>query len=164
MLPTPLLIRPRHTRQPLPHRLRVRRHNAAIPPNLVPLMLHILQRALLTNRILIPKHQNLRLLPKQPINILQRAIRRLGVEQIHNGHETRVKHGPDDVEFPLEGLDADGRDFDDHEVEGPVRSGSEGRPFGTVGEGVDFGGVEPGDALPADAEEDVVEEEEGDGG
>lgn len=163
MPPSLLLIRLGHTRQPLLHRLRIGADNATIPPHLILIMFHILQRPLLANGVLIPKHEDFRIIPEQPIDILERAVGRFRVEEIDDGHERGVEDGPDDVEFPLQGLDADGCDFDNHEVEGPIRSGAEGSPFGAVGEGVDFGWVEPGDALPADAEEDVVEEEEGDG-
>lgn len=162
--PPAFLIRPGHTRQPLLHHLRIRRHDTTIPPDLILLMLHILPRPLLTNGIFIPAHNNLIILAEKAIDILERPARRLRVEEVDDGHERRVEDGPDDVEFPLQRLDADGRDLHDHEVEGPVRGSAEGRPLGTVGERVDFCRVEPGDALPADAEEDVVEEEEGDGG
>lgn len=162
MPPSLLLIRLGHTRQPLLHRLGIGANNATIPPHLILIMFHILQWPLLTDGILIPKHKDARIIPKQPIDILERAVGRFRVEKIDDGYERSVEDGPDDVEFPLQGLDAYGCDFDDHEVEGPVRGSSQGRPFGAVGEGVDFGGIEPGDALPADAEEDVVEEEEGD--
>ena len=34
---------------------------------------------------------------------------------VNDGHKGGVKDSPDDVEFPLEGLDADRGDFDNHD-------------------------------------------------
>lgn len=53
MPPIPLLIRHRHTRQPLLQNLWIRRRNATIPPHFVLLMLHVIRRPLLANRILV---------------------------------------------------------------------------------------------------------------
>ncbi len=36
-----------------------------------------------------------------------------GVKEVDDGDKGGVEEGPDDVEFPLQGLDADGCDFDD---------------------------------------------------
>ncbi len=38
---------------------------------------------------------------------------RYGVKEVDDGDKGGVEEGPDDVEFPLQGLDADGCDFDD---------------------------------------------------
>ncbi len=35
-----------------------------------------------------------------------------GVKEVDDGDKGGVEEGPDDVEFPLQGLDADGCDFD----------------------------------------------------
>lgn len=123
MAPPALLVRLGHTRQPLLHRLRIRIDDATVPPYLVLVMLHVLQRPLLADGVLVPEHQDGRIIPEQAVNVLERAVGRFRVEEIDNGHERGVENGPDDVEFPLQGLDADGCDFDHHEVEGPVRGG-----------------------------------------
>jgi len=36
-----------------------------------------------------------------------------GVKEVDDGDKGGVEEGPDDVEFPLQGLDADGCDFND---------------------------------------------------
>ena len=37
----------------------------------------------------------------------------LWVEEVDEWDEGEVQHGPDDIEFPMEVLNADGGDFDD---------------------------------------------------
>lgn len=65
------------------------------------------------------------------------------IEEIDNGHKGGVEDCPDDVEFPLQRLDAGRRDFHHHEVEDPVRGGTESGAFGAHGQRVDFCRVEP---------------------
>lgn len=107
-------------------------------------MLYILEWPFLANRVLVPEDENLRVLPEEPINVLQGPTCRLRVEEVDNRHESSVENRPDDVEPPMQGLNADWGDFDHHEVACPIRSGAEGRPLGTHREGVDLSGVEPG--------------------
>ena len=45
------------------------------------------------------------------VDIFQRSTSCLRVEQVHERHKGEVEDGPDDVEFPAEGPDADWGDF-----------------------------------------------------
>lgn len=67
------------------------------------------------------------------VDVLEFAVRGFGVEEVDDGDEGGVEDGPDDVELPLQGLDAYWGDLDDHEVEGPIGGGPERCAFGTHG-------------------------------
>lgn len=84
-------------------------------------MLHILQRPFLADRILVPEDDNLRVLPKESINVLQRLACRLGIQKVHDRDESSVEDSPDDVEPPMQGLNADRCNFDHHGFESPIR-------------------------------------------
>lgn len=66
---------------------------------------------------LIPEDDEARFLPEVRVDVLERAARSLGVEKVGEGDERAVQHDPDDIEFPAEGFDADGGDFDNHAVD-----------------------------------------------
>ena len=100
------------------------------------------------------------ILAEETVHVLEGAVGGFGVEEVDDGDEGEVEDDPDDVELPAEGLDADGGDFDDHEVEGPVRGGADCGALGSHAETVDFGRIQPWHPLETNAEEDVVEEEE----
>ena len=48
-----------------------------------------------------------------------------------------------------------------HEIEGPIGGRTDGRSFGSHTERVDLDWVQPGNALPANTKEDIVQEEKG---
>ena len=52
------------------------------------------------------------------IDVLERAVGSLGVEQVYDGDEGEIEDGPDDVELPAEVLDAYGGDLDDYKRQG----------------------------------------------
>lgn len=104
--PTPLPTRP--PRRPEVH--------TTIPSHLHLLIIDILLWSLPTNRILVPEHQQAWLIHKVPVDVFEGAAAGLGVEQVDEGDEGEVQDRPDDVEFPAEGADARGGDFDYHEI------------------------------------------------
>ena len=105
----------------------------------------------------------MRIISEQAVDILERTIGCFRVKEIDDRDERGVEDGPNDIESPLQGLDADRCYFDHHKVTDPVHRCPGGCAFRPIGKGVDFGGIEPGDSLPAYTEEDVVEEEESNG-
>lgn len=58
---------------------------------------------------------------EEPVDVLEGAVGGFGIEEVDDGYEGSVKDDPDDVEFPAQGLDADGGDFDDCGERGLVR-------------------------------------------
>jgi hypothetical protein len=50
------------------------------------------------------------------VDILERAACCFGIEEINQWYECSIEDGPDDVELPAEGADADWGDFHDDEV------------------------------------------------
>jgi hypothetical protein len=65
---------------------------------------------------LISEHKDVVVLHEVSVDIFQRSACRLGIEQVDERYEGAVEHGPDDVELPVEGVDADWGDFDHDEV------------------------------------------------
>lgn len=61
-----------------------------------------------------------RLTRKQEINLLQRLARRFRVKEVNDNDSSPVEDAKDNVEFPADILDADGRDFDDEEGDEPL--------------------------------------------
>ena len=119
---------------------------------------------------------------KHAIDVFEGTIGGFGVEKVDNGDEGGVENCPDDVEFPLQALNANWRDFDNceifvsacisvvlievlasqtHVIKGPVRCRADSSPLCPHGERVDLGGVQPRDTLKSNAKEDVVSEKEG---
>lgn len=61
---------------------------------------------------------------KEAVKIFKRTPSSLEAEEINDGHKGEVEDGPGDLEFPSQRLNAWRGDFDDHEVEDPVRGGA----------------------------------------
>ena len=55
---------------------------------------------------LIVADDDLGVLAEQAIDILQSAVCSFGVEEVDNGNESGIEDDPDDIETPLEGLNA----------------------------------------------------------
>lgn len=101
-------------------------------------------------------------LVEDAVHLLERAVRRLRVEEVDTGHHEGVDDGKDDVRPPPDVVEGDGRDHDDEEVEDPVgrrRQRVGGRPDPQRD---DLGRVQPLHAQPADGEEGVEDEQEHD--
>ena len=65
---------------------------------------------------LVFEHEDVVVLHEISVDVFQRSARGLRVEQVDERYKCAVKHGPDDVEFPVERINADGSDFDHNEV------------------------------------------------
>ena len=69
-------------------------------------LLDILERSLAGRGVVVPVNEDIAVLSKVAIEILQSAVRSLGIEKVDYGHKGKVEDCPDDVEFPAERLDA----------------------------------------------------------
>lgn len=67
-------------------------------------------------RTFIPRDDQSWLSFKVTIDILEGPVRRLWVEEVHDGNEAEADTGPDDPEAPAEVGDTGGCDLDDHVV------------------------------------------------
>ena len=72
-------------------------------------------RAARRDGVLVAVDEDVVVLAEEAVDVLERARGRLRVEEVDDGQEGEVEDGPDDVEAPAQGLDADGRDLDDCE-------------------------------------------------
>lgn len=101
-------------------------------------------------------------LGEDDVDLLERAAGRLGVEEVDDGNEGGVHAGEEEVSSPANLVDHDGSDHDDEEVEHPVGAGRHGVGLSTSADGVDLGGIEPGEGKPGGTKEgDVGEKTDG---
>lgn len=82
------------------------------------------------------------------VQVLERALHGLRVEEVDDGQEEEVQGREDDVEAVADLLDGRGRELRADEAEEPVCGGGGGGAAGAHGEGVHFGLVDPGDHAP----------------
>lgn len=99
-------------------------------------------------------------LPKNLINLLERATSRLRIEEAKDNSRTQTDAGIDNIIPPVDTIEADGGDFRDEKVKQPVRRGSHGRDLCAGLQGRDLGGVHERDEEQADEEPDEGEEVE----
>lgn len=59
-------------------------------------------------RHLITKNQDPMIRLEEAVDVLERAVRRLRVEEVSGGYEGEAYYSPDDPELPVEVFDADG--------------------------------------------------------
>lgn len=159
--PTSASIRLLRNLQLLRHQIRIRLLVQEIPNARILLLINHRPVQLRSNRIAMDKDPRPPL--KEAINVLQAAIRRLGIEEIRNRHEARTQHGPDDPEPPAQIRNARRRDLRNHVVADPVRGHGERGALGAHLQRVDFRRVQPGHAEHAAAEGREEDEEEGHG-
>lgn len=98
-------------------------------------------------------------LGEDDVDLLERTVRGLGVEEVDDGKEATVHDGEEEIGSPANLVDHDGRDHDDEEVEHPVGAGGDGVSLSTGADGVNLGGVEPGKGKPSGTEKGNVGEE-----
>lgn len=98
-------------------------------------------------------------LGKNDIDFLEGAARGLGVEEVDDGNERAVHAGEEEVSSPADLVNHDRGNHDDEEVEHPVGAGRDGVGLSTGADGVDLGGIEPGEGKPSGTEEGDVGEE-----
>lgn len=92
------------------------------------------------------------------IHVLQAAPRGLRVEEVGDGDESGIEHGPDDVQFGTEVFDGVRGEKDNGEVGEPVGADTNGDTFVAGSKRHDFRSVHPGDGQDPPGE-DVKEEE-----
>jgi hypothetical protein len=73
---------------------------------------------LVKNRIthLVFEHKDIVMIHKVFVNILKSPACCLWIEEVNEWHECSVEHSPDDVEFPTERADTNGRDLNHYEI------------------------------------------------
>ena len=94
------------------------------------------------------------------IDLLEALPRRLDDEEVDDGNEGGVEDGVEQVETPVEVVDADGRGLHHNVIEQPVAGRGERGAFGAHAERVDLGRVQPGSGDPAEAKGEEVERDE----
>ena len=77
------------------------------------------------------------------VDLFERALLGLGVEEVDDGDEAEVYHGEEEVSSPLDVGNHDWGDHHDGEVEEPVEAGRDGVGADTGAEGVDLCRVQP---------------------
>ena len=146
LLSIQLLIRQIHLRQPPPHHLGVRAHNAAVASYLALFVLDVCGRALAGDGVFIAEDEDGLVFAEEAVDVFEFAVGGFGVESVRRGglvgvvfyqegerrrgkwvgsgsHDVQiddwdkggVEDSPDDVEFPLQRLNADGSNLDDHD-------------------------------------------------
>ena len=80
LLRVKLLIRKVHLRQPAPHSLRVRAHNAAVPSHLALLVLDVCGGALACNGVFVSEYEDTLIFAEEAVDILEFAVGGFGVK------------------------------------------------------------------------------------
>ena len=135
--------------------------HAAVAPDLALGVIDVLLRAFARRHVWVLEDKDGLVVAEGSVDVFEGPVGGFRVEEVGNGDEGEVEHRPDDVELPVNALDADGRDFHHHEVDNPIRRCAQRRTFGSHRERVDLGGIKPRNTLKADAKENVIKEEEG---
>lgn len=74
-------------------------------------MLDVGKRTLGRDRVFILEDEDVPVVTEETVNIFEGAIRGFGVEKVDYWDEGGIEDGPNNIELPLKGLDADGSDF-----------------------------------------------------
>ena len=77
--------------------------------------LDVSKRTLGRDGIFIPEDQDVLVVTEETVNIFQGAVRGFGVEEVDDWNERGVEDGPNNIKLPMEGLNADGGDFDNYQ-------------------------------------------------
>ena len=88
------------------HRLRIRTHNTTVPPDLRLFVLDICQGSLCSDGVFVREDEYVVVFTEEAVDVFEGAVGGFGEEEVDDGNEGGVEDGPDDVEFPVEGLDA----------------------------------------------------------
>lgn len=95
--------------------------------------------------VLIESHADSRGVDKHRVDLLKSTSRGLHAEEVCQGDEGCADDGPDPEVVSTDGGQADGSYHDHDEVGHPVREDADGCGLVADAEGLDFGGVGPGD-------------------
>ena len=79
-------------------------------------------RALLRLGVGIVVDEDILVCHEETVDVLEGAVRRLGVEEVHDWHKGEVEHSPDYVEPPAYRIYSDRCDLDDHKVHDPLNT------------------------------------------
>lgn len=112
--------------------------NHRLPPSVLDALSAHLER---------PFHRAFVRLREDVVDLLERQVRRLGVAEVHQGHERKVRTHEDQVAFPRQSIQQDWRDHDNEEVPEPIAGDSDGGTFCTSVQREDFRDIDPGDAV-----------------
>jgi hypothetical protein len=93
---------------PPPKHCRV---DGAVTSYLFFFVLNVLHRSLGAGDGLVPEDQQLGVLSIHAVDIFQRSVGGLGVEEIDDRHEGAVEDRPNDIELPFKALDSGRSDF-----------------------------------------------------
>ena len=74
-------------------------------------MLNVSKRTLGRDSIFVLENEDVLVISEETVNIFEGTIRGFGVEKVDDWNEGGVKDGPNNIKLPLEGLNADGGDF-----------------------------------------------------
>ena len=91
------------------------------------------------------------------VDLLETFARRLDDEEVDDGDEAGVEDRVEQVEAPVQVVDADRRRLHDYVVEEPVAGRGECGAFGPHAQRVDLGRVEPRGGDPAEAKGEEIE-------
>ena len=86
------------------------------------------------------------------IDLLQTLPGRLDDEVVDEGHEQSVQGGINQIEAPVQVVDANRGGLYDHVVEKPIAGSGKRGSFGPHAQRIDLGGVQPGHSDPSEAE------------
>lgn len=111
----------------------------------------------------LPRMESNFLALEEPIDLLQRQIPRLRIEEVDQWQEEGVEDGKVNIRSPADVSDAHRCNLDDEEGEDPIRGRREGRRTCANGKGSIVRWQEPGNGQETDGEEEVEEEEHHDG-
>jgi hypothetical protein len=100
-------------------------------PDLVLLGLDVGQWTLCADGFLVTEHKRIVVLAEEAVHILKCSICRFWIQAVHNRNETEVENCPDNVELPVDAVDTDRSNLDDHEVHDPVCCSTQSSTLGT---------------------------------
>ena len=78
--------------------------------------LDVSKRTFGRDSIFVPEYQDVLVISEETVNIFQSAVRGFGVEEVDDRDERGIEDGPNDIEFPVERLNADRGDFNDCKI------------------------------------------------
>ena len=94
------------------------------------------------------------------VDLLEAFSRRFDDEKVDDGNEGGVENRVEQVEAPVEVVDADRRGLHNDIIEQPIAGRRERGAFSPHAKRVDFGRVEPGGSDPSEAESEEVKSDE----
>jgi len=88
--------------------------NRGSTSNLVLLTLDVCQRTLSADSVLVTENEHIMVLTEEAVHVFKRSIGCLRIPEVHDRDKAEVENCPDDVELPVDAVDSDRGDFDNH--------------------------------------------------